>query len=59
MPNHFLITKVIPVIAILVIYWIGSYDLANTIFLPIAFSIVALTFYVTKKYGDKDNNEKK
>jgi hypothetical protein len=58
MPNRFLITKVIPVIAILAIYWIGSYDLANIIFLPIAFSLVAITIYITRKYGDKDKSEK-
>ncbi|MEM5530005.1 hypothetical protein WN093_14380 [Gammaproteobacteria bacterium AS21] len=58
MPNRFLITKVIPVIAILAIYWIGSYDFANIIFLPIAFSLVAITVYITRKYGDKDKSEK-
>ena len=53
MPNNFIITKAFPICAILLIYWIGSYDLPNLFFLPIALLIAGLVFYVTKKYGDK------
>lgn len=53
MPYNFIITKVFPICAIVLIYWIGSYDLPNLFFLPIALLIAGLVFYVTKKYGDK------
>ncbi len=59
MPIHFLITKVIPVLAILAIYWIGSFNLPNIIFLPLAAAIVFLVIIITKRYGDKDQSKTK
>lgn len=57
MPIHFLVTKVIPVLAILAIYWIGSFNLPNIIFLPIAIATFVAVVLVTKKYGNKDEEK--
>ena len=54
MPIHFFVTKVIPVLAILAIYWIGSFNLPNIIFLPIAAATFFLVITITKRFGDKD-----
>jgi len=58
MPINFLITKVFPVLAIALIYWIGSFNLPSVIFLPAALSIATIVFYITKKYGDKRGETK-
>ena len=58
MPTHFLITKAFPAIAILLIYWIGSFNLPSLIFLPIALCVAVSVFYVTKKFGDKKEDIK-
>ncbi len=55
MPTNFLVTKVFPVLAILAIYWVGSFNLPNIIFLPIAAITFALVVFITKRYGDKEN----
>jgi hypothetical protein len=57
MPYHFLITKALPVAAILLIYWVGSFNLATVIFLPLALTIAFGTFYLTKIYGNKEEKE--
>jgi hypothetical protein len=59
MPTHFLITKAFPACAILLIYWIGSFNLPNALFLPIALSVAVLVFYITRKYGGKEDSEKR
>jgi hypothetical protein len=59
MPIHFFITKVVPVLAILAIYWVGSFNLPNIIFLPIAAITLFLVVVITKRYGDKVQPQEK
>ncbi|EPJ49827.1 MAG: hypothetical protein OFPI_22310 [Osedax symbiont Rs2] len=58
MPNNFFISKVLPVLAILAIYGIGSFELPSMVFLPIGLSIAILLFYVTRKYGSPKEKTK-
>lgn len=57
MPTHFIITKVVPVLAVLAIYWVGSFNLPNIIFLPIAIITFVLVVFITQKYGDKEEDK--
>jgi|GEM_PF-5803857 len=64
MQKNFFITKVFPVLAILAIYGIGTFELPGMVFLPIGLSIAVLVFYITQKYGSpkeqsKTNSEEK
>jgi len=59
MPKHFLITKAVPLLAIALIYWLGSFNLPGIIFLPIALSIATIVFYITRKYGNTSEGKDK
>jgi len=59
MSRHFLITKAFPLLAIALIYWLGSFNLPGIIFLPIALSIATIVFYITRKYGDTSEEKDK
>lgn len=56
MSVNFLATKACPVIAVVFIYWIGSFNLPNIYFLPIATATVIVLIYITKKFGNKSDN---
>lgn len=58
MPYHFIITKALPAVAILFIYWLGSFDLPTVIFLPTALIVAFSVFSLTRKYGEKQLQEK-
>ena len=58
MRNNFFISKILPLLAILAIYAIGSLELPGMVFLPIGLSIAILLFYITRKYGSPKENSK-
>jgi hypothetical protein len=59
MSKHFLITKAFPLLAIALIYWLGSFNLPGIVFLPIALSIATIVFYITRKYGNTTEEKDK
>jgi membrane protein implicated in regulation of membrane protease activity len=57
MSKHFLITKGLPALAVLGVYWLGSFNLPTVIFLPIALLMAYTTFSLARKHGNKKARE--